>query len=88
MVMGSEQGRYTFEIQDEYPEHDIQAYRREIPDITGHLKVELEKRRQLEKTLSKCLEFDRLLLDFSAGFVNVPLDQADKNIEHIPEADL
>ena len=80
--MRSEQGRYNFGMQDDYPEHDnIQALTREISDITEHLTVEIKKRRQFEKTLSKCLEFDRLLLDLSAGFVNVPLNQSDKNIE-------
>ena len=82
--MRSEQERYKVEMYDDYPEHDdIQALTREISDITEQLTAEIKKRRQLEKKLSKCLEFDRLLLDFSAGVVNVPLDQMEKNIEHI-----
>ena len=80
--MRSEQGRHEFEMLDDYQEHEIQTLAQEISDITEHLNVEIAKRRQFEKTLSKCLEFDRLLSDFSAGFVNIPLDQADRNIEH------
>jgi hypothetical protein len=81
-VTRSEQGDPEFEMQEGNPEQKIQALTLEISDITGQLTAEIEKRRQSEKTLSKHLEFDRLLSDFSAGFVNIPLDQADKEIGH------
>ena len=80
-VTRSEQGDHEFEMQEGNPEQKIQALTREISDITGQLTAEIQKRRQSEKTLAKHLEFDRLLSDFSAGFVNIPLDQADKEIE-------
>lgn len=80
--MHIELGQHEFEMQDDILEQKIQTLTREISDITDQMTVEMEKRRQLEKTLAKCLEFDQLLPDFSAGFMNVPLDQADKNIEH------
>jgi len=80
--MRSEQGRHEFEMQDDYPEYEIQAFTQEISDIKGQLTLEIEKCRQFEKTLSKHLEFDRLLSEFSSRFVNIPLDQADKEIEH------
>jgi len=80
--MHIEPGQHEFEMQDDIPEQNIQTLAQEISNITDQMTVEMEKRRQSEKTLAKCLEFDRLLADFSAGFLNVPFDQADRNIEH------
>ena len=50
-VTRSEQGDPEFEMQEGNPEQKIQALTREISDITGQLKAEIEKRRQSEKTL-------------------------------------
>ncbi|MEN6488515.1 MAG: hypothetical protein ABFD66_06475, partial [Smithella sp.] len=80
--MRSEQGRHEFEMHDDYSEHEIQELTQEISDIKGQLKAEIKKCRQFEKTLSKHLKFDRLLAECSSRFVNIPLDQADKEIEH------
>ena len=80
--MRSEQGRPKFEIQDGYSGHEIQTLMQEFFDIKGQFTVEIEKCRQLEKTLSKHLKFDRFLSEFSSRFVNIPPDQADKEIEH------
>ncbi len=82
--MRSEQGRHKFEMQDayDYPGHEIQTLTQEFFDIKEQFTVEIEKCRQLEKTLSKHLKFDRFLSEFSSRFVSIPLDQADKEIEH------
>ncbi len=46
------------------------------------LKDTMTERKQVEQTLEKRLRFERLLSDLSAGFVNIPPDRVDSQIDY------
>ena len=69
-------------MQEEYLNKINQTITRDISVINEQLTVEIEQHKQTREALKKRLEFEKLISDFSARFVNIHPDQVDMEIEH------
>ena len=55
---------------------------RKLKDNTERLNIEIEKRKQAERTLRERLIFEELLSELSAIFVNVPFERVNEEIHN------
>ena len=61
-------------------EAELEWARKQIAELGQRLRQESEKRRQVEAVCKQRLDFETLLSELSACFVNLPADQAEKTI--------